>query len=90
MSPTSRSIRMATEHLAGVAAMLHADGYDLAVTSAGGSFVAVTISTGAEACADCLVGSDLLEHFIRSELVAGGQFGTDVEVALTMPDRDDG
>ncbi|MGD9891210.1 MAG: hypothetical protein AB7R89_26085 [Dehalococcoidia bacterium] len=52
------------------AASFQADGYDLSLSDRDGSLV-VTITAGPDACAECLIGKELMAGMITHEL--GGQ-----------------
>jgi hypothetical protein len=68
-----------SERLAGMAAMLAADGYNLAVEE-NGHRVALTVSPGPDACEDCLVPKDVFRG------IASHQLGIDGDlIDITYP-----
>ena len=56
-----------SERMADIAAMLAADGYNLAVSDDGGR-VALTVSPGPDACEDCLVPKDVFRGIAAHQL----------------------
>ena len=71
--------------LAPVAKMLSADGYALRVTHATTDEIDVAIDALDDACAECLVGPDLLTFFMTRELQKSRGDGQAPKINLTMP-----
>lgn len=82
---TTESSSTVRDQLGSVVAMLAADGYLLDVTDVTDSKISVAISAGDDACADCLVGIDLMKTFIVAELEKSGSYPTVPSIDLKMP-----
>jgi hypothetical protein len=75
-----------TAELSSVAEMLASDGYLLEVETATDAEIMIRIRAGADACAECLVGPELLQSFITAELAKSGTFVAIPAIHLVMPD----
>jgi hypothetical protein len=82
---TSDAHSTVQDHLGGVVDMLAADGYLLDVTDVTADQISVAIRAGEDACADCLVGADLMKIFIVAELEESGSYPTVPSIDLKMP-----
>ena len=72
------------EKMADIAAMLAADGYQLAVEE-NGHRVALTVSPGPDACADCLVPKDVFRGIAAHQLGLDGDL-IDITYPVDLPD----
>lgn len=72
-----------TERLADVAIMLAADGYRLAVEE-NGHRLALTVTPGPDACADCLVPKDVFRGIAAQRLGIDGEL-IDVTYPADLP-----
>jgi hypothetical protein len=72
-----------TERMADIATMLAADGYNLAVEEHGHR-VALTVSPGPDACADCLVPKDVFRGIAANQLGIEGDL-IDITYPVDLP-----
>ena len=72
-----------TDKMADIATMLAADGYHLAVEE-NGHRVALTVSPGPEACADCLVPKDVFRGIAAHQLGVDGEL-IDITYPVDLP-----
>jgi hypothetical protein len=72
-----------SERMADIAAMLAADGYNLAVSGDGGR-VALTVSPGPDACEDCLVPKDVFRGIAAHQLGLEGEL-IDITYPADLP-----
>jgi hypothetical protein len=71
------------ERMVDIAAMLQADGYELAVEETGHR-LAVTISPGPDACADCLVPKDVFRGIVAHQVGIDGDL-IDITYPADLP-----
>lgn len=71
------------EKMVGIADMLAADGYNLAVEE-NGHRVALTVSPGADACEDCLVPKDVFRGIASAQLGVEGDL-IDITYPVDLP-----
>ena len=84
-SGVEQAVARVLAELAPVAQMLSADGYALRVTHAGIDQIDVAIDGLDDACAECLVGPDLLTFFMTRELQKSRGDGQAPRINLAMP-----
>ena len=71
------------ERMVDIAAMLQADGYELAVEETGHR-LAVTISPGPDACEDCLVPKDVFRGIVAHQVGIDGDL-IDITYPADLP-----
>ena len=71
------------ERMVDIAAMLKADGYELAVEETGHR-LAVTISPGPDACEDCLVPKDVFRGIVAHQVGIDGDL-IDITYPVDLP-----
>jgi hypothetical protein len=71
----------AWQALAGIRAMLAADGYDMSLRALGADTLAVDIQAGPDACAECLVPKPIMSGILRDALGSVGP----AEIRLCYP-----